>query len=129
MLCATITNLRANMVGSVELVDLQYFVAVVDAGGLARVAQSNAVDTSTVSRRIGRLEDELGVTLFERNRTGVRLTAGGEAVLRHAWHALKEIDRSARVSADRASGRPRGAFRHKGPPRNKRIRTVAKTQE
>ena len=58
-----------------ELLDLNYLVAATDAGNFARAARFLGLHTSTVSRRIGRLEDELGLSLFERGRAGVRLTA------------------------------------------------------
>lgn len=60
-----------------ELRDLQTFVAVAEAGGFRRAAQHLSLDGSAVSRRVSVLEDELGVSLFERNRAGVRLTGAG----------------------------------------------------
>ena len=48
--------------------------------------------TSTISRRVGRFEDELGLALFERGHGGVRLTSGGKAVLPHIRRALAELD-------------------------------------
>jgi DNA-binding transcriptional LysR family regulator len=45
-------------------------------GNFSKAAKRLGLAASTVSRRIGTLEDELGVVLFERVRSGVRLTAG-----------------------------------------------------
>jgi DNA-binding transcriptional LysR family regulator len=67
-------------------------VAVATAGKFGRAARSLGLDTSTISRRIGQLENELGLTLFERGRSGVRLTAGGRAVMPHIRRALAELD-------------------------------------
>jgi integrase len=53
-----------------ELADLQYFVAAADEGSFARAAQSLSLHGSTITRRIAQFEDELGLTLFERRRTG-----------------------------------------------------------
>jgi DNA-binding transcriptional LysR family regulator len=76
----------------VEIRDLTYMVAVATAGKFSRAARSLGLDTSTISRRIGQLENELGLTLFERGRSGVRLTAGGRAVMPHIRRALAELD-------------------------------------
>jgi DNA-binding transcriptional LysR family regulator len=75
-----------------ELVDLSYLVASSEVGNFSRAAQSLGRNASTISRRIGRLEDELGLALFERRNSGVRLTSGGKAVLVHVRRALAEID-------------------------------------
>jgi DNA-binding transcriptional LysR family regulator len=77
---------------SIELLELQYFVAVADAGNFTRAAMFLGINASTISRRISRLEDELGLTVFERKRSGARLTEGGKAVLLHVRRALAEIE-------------------------------------
>jgi len=79
--------------GSVmELSDFHYVTAVVESGSFARAADLIGFHASTISRRVARLEDELGLTLFERNRSGVRLTTSGQTVIRHIRRALAEID-------------------------------------
>jgi DNA-binding transcriptional LysR family regulator len=50
------------------------------------------INASTISRRIGRLERELGRTVFERKHSGARLTEGDKAVLLHVRRALAEIE-------------------------------------
>jgi hypothetical protein len=70
-----------------ELRDLRYLAASASAGNFGRAAKSLGFHTSTISRRIGRLEDELGLTLFERGH--VRLTAAGRAVMLHVTMLLK----------------------------------------
>lgn len=75
-----------------EIRDLTYLVASATAGNFTRAAKSLGLTASTVSRRIGELEDELGLALFERGHAGVRLTAGGAAVARHGRRAIAEID-------------------------------------
>jgi DNA-binding transcriptional LysR family regulator len=72
--------------------DLKYLSALTRAGSFARAARSLGINASTISRRIGRLEDELGLSLFERKRTGSRLTAGGKAVMIHVRRALAELE-------------------------------------
>lgn len=60
---------------------VRVFLAVARAGQLAGAAARLGLDVSTVSRRIDRLEDELGVHLFDRTREGTIPTAAAEAML------------------------------------------------
>ena len=75
-----------------EIRDLMYLEASAVAGNFTRAAKSLGINTSTISRRVGRFEDELGLALFERGHGGVRLTSGGKAVLAHIQRALAELD-------------------------------------
>ena len=75
-----------------DIRDLMYLEASAAAGNFTRAAKSLRIDTSTISRRVGRIEDELGLALFERGHGGVRLTSGGKAVLPHIRRALAELD-------------------------------------
>ena len=86
-----------------KLRDLEYLVASAAAGNFTRAARSLGISTSTISRRVGRLEDELGLALFERGHAGIRLTAGGRAVLKHARRAVAEFE------AVKFSGKQNGA--------------------
>lgn len=87
-----------------ELRDLEYLVASASAGTFGRAAQSLGLTTSTISRRVGVLEDELGLALFERGHSGIRLTAGGRAVMRHVRRALAEMDAIKRAGSRSGSG-------------------------
>lgn len=60
--------------------DLKLFLAVARRKKLSAAAADVKMDTTTVSRRIKRLEDDLGQTLFERLRNGHDLTTHGEAL-------------------------------------------------
>lgn len=64
--------------------DLRVFLDVARTGSLAQSAKRLRIDHSTVSRRIAHLESTLGLSVFERTRSGFRLTDSGERVLRHA---------------------------------------------
>ena len=75
-----------------NLRDLEYLVASAAEGNFSRAARSLGISTSTISRRVGRFEDELGLAVFERGHGGVRLTKGGKAVLLHARRAVAELD-------------------------------------
>src|SRR5690349_17935107 len=59
--------------------DLRYVLAISRGGGLNAAARQLGVNTSSVFRRLGALEQQLQVRLFERIRTGYRLTPAGEA--------------------------------------------------
>ncbi len=61
--------------------DLRYVLAVADAGSLAGAARTLGVNHTTVLRRIGAFEQQLGLRLFERLPTGYVLTAGGEQLI------------------------------------------------
>jgi len=87
-----------------EIRDLRYLSVSASAGNFGRAARSLGLDTSTISRRIGRLEDELGLALFERGRAGVRLTGGGRAVMRHVRRALAELDALERAGIQHGLG-------------------------
>jgi DNA-binding transcriptional LysR family regulator len=75
-----------------EIRDLMYLEASAAAGNFTHAAKSLGINTSTISRRVGRFEDELGLALFERGHAGVRLTTGGKAILAHIRRALAELD-------------------------------------
>ena len=61
--------------------DLRYALAVSELGSLSAAADSLEVNASTVLRRIAALEKSLGVRLFERDRTGYRVTQEGGALM------------------------------------------------
>jgi DNA-binding transcriptional LysR family regulator len=65
---------------------------VAERGSFTAAASALGYTQSAVSRQVAALESALGSAVFERHRTGVRLTAAGRAVLRHATVALDEID-------------------------------------
>lgn len=75
-----------------EVRDLMYIEASAAAANFTRAAKSLGINTSTISRRVSRLEDELGLALFERGSAGVRLTSGGKALLPHVRRALAALD-------------------------------------
>jgi DNA-binding transcriptional LysR family regulator len=98
------------------------------AGNFGRAAESLGVQTSTVSRRVARLEDELGLTLFERGHFGIRLTAGGRAVMVHVRRALADFEAvktSARYNALGNVGQIRLGIRM--PPVGKPLQPLLET--
>lgn len=70
-----------------------YFDAVRRFGSIREAARRLNVASSAVNRQILRLEQDVGLPLFERLATGVRLTAAGEAFARHAIVVLQDAER------------------------------------
>ena len=75
-----------------ELRQLRYAVAVAAHRHFTRAAAAVPVAQPALSHQIRLLEQELGVELFERSRSGVRLTEAGEIFLLRARRALAEVD-------------------------------------
>lgn len=71
--------------------DLRVFLAVARAGSLSGAARTLGVNHSTVFRRIGAFEAELGVRLFERQPGGYLLTPAGEELRDGALRVEEEI--------------------------------------
>ena len=61
--------------------DVRYFLAIARGGSGRSAAGHLGVNHSTVLRRVARLEERLGVQMFEKLPSGYRLTAAGEEVL------------------------------------------------
>jgi Transcriptional regulator len=74
------------------LTELRYIVAVADEKHFGRAASRCLVSRPTLSIGVKRLEDELGVTLFERSKTGVHLTALAEQLVEKARNILQDVD-------------------------------------
>jgi LysR family hydrogen peroxide-inducible transcriptional activator len=90
-----------------SLRQLQYVVAVAELRGFRRAAEACHVSQPSLSAQIARLEQALGVQLFERDARGVRVTAAGEAVLARARQVLvaaADVNEAARQQGDPLSG-------------------------
>lgn len=96
-----------------DIEDLRTFVEVADAGGVSPAARRLGVSKSIVSRRLGRLEAELGMLLLARTTRGAALTEAGLTFRDHAARACAEID-SARETILPA-GELRGRLRVAAP--------------
>ncbi|TQR33371.1 LysR family transcriptional regulator [Brevibacillus brevis] len=70
------------------LTQLQVFVAAAKAGSFTRAAEEIGFTQSAVSQMIQSLEKELGVSLFQRSRSGITPTSIGERMLSHARDIL-----------------------------------------
>jgi len=75
--------------------DLRFFLSVARAGQIGKAAPGLKADPTTVSRRIRRLERDIGQTLFVQNQGGQKLTPAGTALLARAEameHAVSGVD-------------------------------------
>jgi DNA-binding transcriptional LysR family regulator len=98
-----------------DLNDLHFFVAVVKAGGFSAAARALGVAKSRVSKRIGVLEDQLGVRLIERTTRRFSVTDVGKDVYARASAVVEQASEieglAARLKAD-----PQGLVRASCPP-------------
>ncbi|MCI1901573.1 MAG: LysR family transcriptional regulator [Bifidobacteriaceae bacterium] len=77
-----------------ELRVLRYFLAVVDEQNISHAAEKLYVSQPTISRQLRELEDELGVTLFERGSRTIDLTTAGEYFVNQARQIVALADKT-----------------------------------
>lgn len=75
-----------------NLRDLKYVVAVAETRHFGRAAERCFVSQPTLSGQIKKLEEELGVAIFERTSRSVEVTPIGEAILAHARQILEQAE-------------------------------------
>jgi DNA-binding transcriptional LysR family regulator len=100
--------------GAPDFNDAALFVKVVRAASFTAAAREHGVPVSTVSRRIVRLESQLGARLLERTTRRIRLTNVGEHYFEHAERALDELTEGSRHVRE-AQAMPRGKVRITAP--------------
>lgn len=102
-----------------NLRDLRYLLALADHRHFGRAAEASHVSQPTLSTQIRKLEEELGVVLFERAPRKVMLTDAGAAIAQRARRVLAEVEQMreiARQAHDPEAGTLRlGLFPTLGP--------------
>lgn len=93
-----------------DLNDFYYFVQVVDRGGFTSAGRTLRVPKSTLSGRIQRLENDLGVRLLNRTSRRFGVTDAGEEFYRHAVGMLQRAEQAESVIRQRLS-EPSGTVR------------------
>src|SRR5262245_32050549 len=97
------------MAAPINLRHFQYFIAVAEELSFRRAAERLHLAQPPLSRQIRQLEDRLGVALFRRLRSGVALTAAGEAFLPEARHVLLRVEKALNIARS-ARGPQRRSF-------------------
>lgn len=102
-----------------NLRELEYLVALAEQRNFHRAAEVCNASQPTLSAQIRKLEEELGVILFERSSRGLILTQAGEAAVRRARIILHEVtqlrDEAAGYCADGTRRLHLGVFPTLGP--------------
>ena len=81
-----------------NLRDLKYLVAVAEHRHFGRAADACFVSQPTLSTQVKKLEETLGVVLFERSRRQVMLTEAGQAIVAQAGVVLKDVNELVRLA-------------------------------
>lgn len=87
-----------------EIRDIQAFLALAEELHFGRAAQRLHMTQPPLSLRIRKLEEELGVPLFERTSRSVRLTEAGRVFQAQAPRVLESLDRAAHLARAAAAG-------------------------
>jgi LysR family hydrogen peroxide-inducible transcriptional activator len=91
--------------------EFRYLIALAECLNFSRAAERCAVTQSTLSIQLRKLEEYLGVALFERDRAHVALTEDGREVLRLARVAVGAADDILKFSRHAARRRAQGPRR------------------
>lgn len=84
------------------LIELRYLVSLAHTLHFGRAAEAHNVSQPTLSMAVRKLEQDLGVLLFERSKSGIRPTEMGEQIIAQARRVLAQTDSiSALAQADR----------------------------
>jgi DNA-binding transcriptional LysR family regulator len=98
-----------------DLNSLMIFAKVVEANGFSEAARRLKMPTSTVSRRVADLEEQLGVRLLERSTRSLRLTDVGAEVFEHAQHGAELSEAVDNIASNHLSN-VLGVLRLSAPP-------------
>lgn len=84
---------------------LEFFAAITQYGSLRRAAEHLHVSQSALSESITKLERELGVTLLDRHRAGVRISLAGRELLQPIMEVLESVNRLRSAAGDQLTVR------------------------
>lgn len=93
-----------------DLNDMVLFAQVIEHGGFAAAGRALAMPKSRLSRRVARLEEQLGVQLMQRSTRKLSLTPAGELFLRHSTE-MREAAQAAFEAVAQAQTEPHGTVR------------------
>jgi LysR family nitrogen assimilation transcriptional regulator len=84
--------MAVSTVFSVDTHRLRYFLKIAEEGSISRAAVVLGIAQPALSRQVRLLEDDLGVTLFQRTARGVRLTEDGEQLRATTTAPLRQLE-------------------------------------
>ncbi|WP_102226665.1 LysR family transcriptional regulator [Acidimangrovimonas sediminis] len=88
-----------------HLLPLHYIDAIARAGSIRKAAETLAITSTALNRRVLALEEELGTPIFERLPRGVRLSTAGELLIHHIRTQMSDFERLKSRIADLAGER------------------------
>ncbi len=89
---------------------IEYFVAVAEELHFGRAAARLHITQPSLSQQIRRLENQLGVTLLERNSRHVQLTDAGQTLLREGRKILSQAQHAIQATRDAGTGTVKVGF-------------------
>lgn len=98
--------IRAPIVMRTHANTFEYFHAVASCGSISRAAGELDMEPSTLTRHIGRLEEDVGVRLFHRSGRGMVLTDAGTLLIQETRKIVDLLEHTRRVAADLAGEGP-----------------------
>ena len=84
-----------------EVNQLRYVCAIADTGNFSRAAERCRIAQPSLSQQVQKLEDDLGVKLFDRLGCSIRLTEAGRAFIPRARAILEQLDAARSSAADK----------------------------
>ncbi len=88
---------------TMEFHQLRYVCAIAETGSFSRAAERCQVAQPSLSQQVLKLEEDLGVKLFDRLGRSVRLTEAGRAFLPHARSILNQVEAARSSAADKSA--------------------------
>ncbi|HEX8379036.1 MAG TPA: LysR family transcriptional regulator [Allosphingosinicella sp.] len=85
---------------STDLLDVLAFVRVVETGAFSRAGERMGMSKSILSRRVARLEEQLGARLLTRTAQGAQPTEVGQAYFERASNILADLEAAEEVVAE-----------------------------
>lgn len=83
-----------------HLTPLTFIDAIARAGSIRKAAETLAINSTALNRRVLALEEELGVPIFERLPRGVRLSTAGELLVTHIRNQVSDFEKLKSQIAD-----------------------------
>ena len=84
-----------------EVNQLRYVCAIADTGNFSRAAERCRIAQPSLSQQVQKLEDDLGVKLFDRLGRSIRLTEAGRVFIPRARAILEQLDAARSSAADK----------------------------